>query len=127
MLRVAEMGAGVSVGRIVAAADVAALHAKPQMHPALVGRQALDAPIARWLDLLYLVEVPAAPHGISPSIGFLRLAEGAVAFRWAGSRRVKTKPRPRLSICGTSDPWWCRSSAWKARRTGPTTLGRLSK
>jgi hypothetical protein len=50
MLRVVEVFRGVSILRIVAAPDVPAGHAEPQMHPVIADREALLTPIGLRLD-----------------------------------------------------------------------------
>src|SRR5215813_7169054 len=51
MLRLMEVLRRVPVLRIVAAADVAALHAEPQMHPVVAHREALLAALGARLDV----------------------------------------------------------------------------
>jgi len=54
------MGPGVTVSRIVAAPDLAAAHAQPQVNPGVAHRQTFLAAFRRArLDILNQVEVPA--------------------------------------------------------------------
>jgi hypothetical protein len=59
MPRVAEVGSGVLVLRVVTAADVAALHAQAQMVPIITDLHAVLAPIGARFDLVYLAHVGA--------------------------------------------------------------------
>src|SRR5437667_18881 len=60
MLRLVEMLRGVPVGGIVAAADVTALEAQPQVHPLVAARQTFLAPVGSFrLDVAHLGEVLA--------------------------------------------------------------------
>jgi len=61
-----EMRGGVPVRGIVAAADVAARHAHPQVHPLAADAQAVFASFAARRDVGDLVEVGAA-HGVTSS------------------------------------------------------------
>lgn len=57
---------GVSVGRIVAAADMAARPAEPQVDPSVAALEAFLAALGRpRLNVLYLVEMSAGGHGCS--------------------------------------------------------------
>jgi hypothetical protein len=67
------MGRGVAVGRAVAAADVATLHAQPQVQPATTGAQAVLAPVAGWRHVFDCVEVCA---GVSHFLFFFRRVIG---------------------------------------------------
>src|SRR5690349_14104252 len=64
------VGGGVPAGRRVAAADVPAGHADPQVHPAAAGGEALDAAVAGRLDVPGAVEVGAdfLGHAGVPSV-----------------------------------------------------------
>ena len=54
-----EVRRGVAVRRVVAAADVAAGHAHPQVHPLPTGAKTVLAPVTAWSDVAHLVEVSA--------------------------------------------------------------------
>ena len=51
MSRCVEVGGGVSVGRVVAASDVPACHASPQVHPLATDSKTVLASIRRWRDI----------------------------------------------------------------------------
>jgi len=65
MASVAEMGGGVLVLGIIAAAHVAAGHAEPQMDPAASGPQTVLATVRAGGDLPDLIEVAAPGHHIN--------------------------------------------------------------
>src|SRR5258706_1802028 len=57
-----EMGGGMLVRRAVAAADVTAAHAEPEVHPRTAHSQAVLAAVAAGCDLVDLVEMLANFH-----------------------------------------------------------------
>ena len=63
VLSAVEVLGGVFVFRRVAATDMAALQAQPQVHPAVTHLQTLFAALCVWRDLLDLVEMLAGLHG----------------------------------------------------------------
>src|SRR3712207_4849477 len=59
-----EMRGGVAVGGLVAAADMPAGHAHPQVNPAVAGAEALLAAVAAWLHVGNPVEMrTGVSHG----------------------------------------------------------------
>ena len=71
MLGLVEMLRRVPILRIIAAADVAALEAEPQVHPLVAARQTLLAPVRRFrLDVANLRQMLALlSHVGSSSLG----------------------------------------------------------
>src|SRR5690348_15790416 len=65
------MRGGVAVGRIVAAADMAASHAHPQVHPPAPHLETVLAALARWRHLCDRVEMAAGLRHSAhlPSLG----------------------------------------------------------
>lgn len=66
VLSAVEVLGGVFVFRRVAATDMAALQAQPQVHPAVTRLQTLFAALGVRSDLLDLVEMLAGLHGYPP-------------------------------------------------------------
>src|SRR5579859_6455824 len=63
-----EMLGGVTVLRVVAASDVTARQAQPEMHPGVAHLQALLAPFARRGHVVYLILMRAGRHTASGNV-----------------------------------------------------------
>ncbi len=76
MLGLVEVRGGVASGRVVAAADVAARGAPPEVHPPAAVAEALDAAVAARFDVVDGFEVRAGAHAcIMPTVTDLRLSD----------------------------------------------------